>query len=328
MLALCHLAASAALFITKKAGSPGYVDPLTPDSYIYGEGLMDAWDFATFFPDVTSGSESLLLVMSRFILRMSVIMEQDLDKLIDAIKFRLFVLFRHGRNDDLSRCLVSWVYGDLGPYSDVDDTLARVFPSVAQGGTSSSRHRRLTLSFSGLQYVTDYLVSTLRVNSSTWLSDSKTGYWQSVDNSTWSEIFGLIFESSPPRGAQGGRFSMREDTFRAIKNHEKRGDVMECLCSYVLLEINDPVSTIMILLVTIHAIDGGSRVRGIAEHFAAVARDQAVLRSLYDPATSKGYKTARTYWRNYLETVARLIDMGSSVIVFTSDDRKSYNQFW
>ncbi|KAF4649123.1 hypothetical protein FOZ61_001698 [Perkinsus olseni] len=101
----------------------------------------------------------------------------------------------------------------------------------------------------------------------------------------WSHIRELTALSSELRGAEGGRFSMREDAFRAIKNHEK-------------------------VLVIVQAADGGSRVRGIADHFAAVARDQAVLRSLYDPATSKGYKTAGTYWRNYLETVGWLIGMG------------------
>ncbi|KAF4654333.1 hypothetical protein FOL46_008758 [Perkinsus olseni] len=108
----------------------------------------------------------------------------------------------------------------------------------------------------------------------------------------WSHIRELTALSSELRGAEGGRFSMREDAFRAIKNHEK-------------------------VLVIVQAADGGSRVRGIADHFAAVARDQAVLRSLYDPATSKGYKTAGMgYMTEHKSFFLRLFNRA-----FTSQDQ-------
>ncbi|EER14334.1 hypothetical protein Pmar_PMAR008846, partial [Perkinsus marinus ATCC 50983] len=301
-LTLCVLAVSCAIRALKdgiggaSSSTSSYVDP---ESYI-SEDEASRSGVLTLFEDIRRLGEDcpVLGVVGSFFHRLKVMSD---DMLVRAIRIRLSILLSRciplltQPGGELAHVLKWWMVGCEEEKVD-EGVLNKLFPHLGNRWNSYGRHKVISESFSGLQFINDYTYSCLKIQhpSWSWKRRSKNLYY-SIDNGSWSRIFAEL-----RRPGISGEYGMCQGTFVSMTNFEVQGNYLEALTSFVLPHLRDWTSLLLIYALAIRKMHDPSYLDGIADYFQSVAGGKGNLRHLADPKSSTANEQHEQSWKENL----------------------------
>ncbi|KAF4755316.1 hypothetical protein FOZ62_018198 [Perkinsus olseni] len=206
----------------------------------------------------------------------------DTAKLVDGLKYRLFVLTHHvevpqdHRFADLLRAFLLGMKWESYDY----EYMCRLFPHARNRNTDYSVCLAVAKGFAKIQDLPDYVYSIMYCN----LSETPQNIsWISLKNDHYSRVF---LEVCSPT-CKPYRYGMNRETYEAYKvatNPENRGNFLEAWLSFVLPQLNDWGSCIMLYVLMMRFQDGSAAVREVALNLKSSSVDGTSLKTVRDPA--------------------------------------------
>ncbi|KAF4679998.1 hypothetical protein FOZ63_002380 [Perkinsus olseni] len=251
----------------------------------------------------------------------------SIEELAWVIRRRLYIVlnttesFRVG--EGLASFLKNWVRG-FPPGSYDAEELNRLFPSAVWNGyvkdqwTLYRQHKLLSGTLGSLQFVSDYVFSSLLVQQSRyWKGDKKT--YLSVANSTWSVLFDLLCDphcshssrtedSSPIFSVDPGMYNQ----YKEESNDVHRGNYMEGLVSLVMAQLGDMSSVLLSVILALRIKHENRQVlRDIRQNIAYCRQHNYELNILKDPAEdSDTFAKWQEEWLDASSVLVHLFEIG------------------